>query len=224
MNLFQAMQSRKKTREVDSDRLPDVNSFIDVATGGRTEYLPIESIGSASIVVRRPAKAVVGTSALFNYSNRVGRFRFYANCTQLTEKMATFDLPISITVIEQFGNKRRNVRLKTALPVTWRYAPDGSGYGNFYDGNSVDISCVGMSLLVPRELRAGTQVEIRFDLSDGQKPFTVIGTLTRPTQPAARGRFSAGMSFKNIRPTEENRLAEFILARQRGQRKRALAE
>lgn len=224
MNLFLAVRPRSKTRSIDRDYLPEVNSFVDVAAGGTTENLPVEAVGRKDFVVRRPANAMAGESALFNYSNRVGRFRFYASCVSLDATMATYDIPEQLTVIEKFGSKRRYVRLKTTLPVRWRCVRDGNGYGNFIDGHAADLSCAGMALAVPGKFDAGTQLEISFDFAGGGEPFALIGTLTRATQKTAGGLSMAGMAFASIRPTEENRIAEFIAHRRKTFRKRALPD
>jgi hypothetical protein len=224
MNLFQSMLARKKSDAVDSDHLPEVNAFVDVATGGKTESLPVEDIGPTSFQIRSPGNAAVGAKALFNYSNGRGRFRFHAQCEAINNQLATYAKPAEITVIEKFGDKRRNFRLKHALPVVWRYAPEGVGYGEFAKSTTADISCVGVSLVVPRELKPGTQIELKLDLNGSAKPFAVIGALTRPTQKQSSGKFSAGLSFQNISPTNQNAIGEFITSRQNGQRNRSLAD
>jgi hypothetical protein len=223
MNLFQAMLSRSKSKSIDSDHLPEVNAFVDIATGGKTESLPVEEIGGSSFQVRRPALAAVGAKALFNYSNSQGRFRFHAECAALDKHVATYGMPTEITVIETFGDKRRTYRLKFALGVDWRYAPEGAGYGEFMHGTTADLSCSGVSLVVPRELKLGTQIELRLDLNDGG-PFLLIGTLMRPTQRQLSGKYIAGLAFPDIRPTSANAISEFIAKRKYGQSKRYLAD
>jgi hypothetical protein len=221
LNLFEAMRSRSKSKAVNSDHLPELNAFVDIATGGKTESVPVESIGRTEIAVRCPSRAAVGTSALFNYVNARGSFRFHAACTKIEGQTASFALPPEITVLQRVNDRRRTVRLKYALPVLWRYAPDAVGYGEFTKSATVDISSNGVALMVPRELRTGTLVEIKFDL--GTCAFTVIGALARPTVQQPSGKFLAGIELRtNL--AQANAIDDFILARQQGQRQRGIAD
>jgi hypothetical protein len=221
VNLFEAMRSRSKSNAINSDHLPELNAFVDVAVGGKTESVPVESIGRAELAVRRPSKAAVGAKALFNYSNPRGSFRFYAECTAIEGRTAHFALPSEITVLQRLRDRRRSLRLKYALPILWRYAPDGVGYGEFTKSFTVDICGGGAALMVPRELRTGTLVEIKFDL--GSAAFTVVGGLTRQTVQTASGKFLAGIELR-VNPAQANAIDDFILARQQGQRKRGIAD
>jgi c-di-GMP-binding flagellar brake protein YcgR len=132
-----------------------------------------------------------------------------------------FALPFEITVVQKLRDNRRGIRLKHALPIVWRYAPDGVGYGEFTKSTAVDISAGGLALIVPRELRVGTLVEIKFDF--GSSAFTVIGSLARPTVQMASGKFVAGIALR-VSPAQANAIDDFILTRQRGQRKRDIAD
>jgi hypothetical protein len=221
VNLFDAMRSRWKSSAINSDHLPELNAFVDVAMGGKTESVPIESIGRTELSVRRPTKAAVGGSALFNYVNGRGNFRFCAQCTAVEDRSATFALPAEITVVQKLRDKRCGVRLQYALTVAWRYAPDGVGFGEFVKSAIVDISSSGVLLMVTRELRAGTLVEIKFDL--GTSAFAVVGALTRATQQQASGKFAAGIALR-VTLAQSNAIDAFIMARQRGQRKRDIAD
>jgi hypothetical protein len=222
VNLFEAMRSRSKSRAINSDHLPELNAFVDVAMGGKTESVPVESIGRTELAVRRPSKGAVGTTALFNYTNGRGNFRFHAQCTAVEDRTATFALPAEITVLQKVYDRRRSVRLKYALPVVWRYAPDGVGYGEFTKSATVDISTGGVALMVPRELRTGTLVEIKFDLGESGV-FTAVGALVRPTVQQPSGKFLAGIELR-VNPLQANAIDDFIATRQQGQRRRGIAD
>lgn len=224
MNVFQTMLARAKSSAVNSDHLPELNAFVDVAVGGKTESVPVEALGRTTFQVRRPVKAAAGLTGLFNYVNGRGGFRFSAECTEVSARLATFTLPAEITIINKFDDKRRNFRLKYGLAVLWRYAPEATGYGDFIKGTTADISGAGMSLVVPRELKVGTQVEVKLDLEGSTKAFFVIGTLMRPTVQQGSGKYIAGIAMKNLSPTQSNAISEFIAQRQKGQKKRSLAE
>jgi hypothetical protein len=221
MNLFEAMRSRSKSKAINSDHLPELNAFVDIAVGGKTESVPVERIGRTELATRLPSRATVGAKALFNYLNGRGSFRFYAECTAIEGRTATFALPHEITVLQRIRDRRRGVRLKFALPVTWRYAPDGIGYGEFTKSFLVDISNGGGALMVQRELRTGTLVEINLNL--GATAFTVVGALTRPTTQTANGKYLAGIGLR-VTPAQANAIDDFILARQKGQRDRGIAD
>jgi hypothetical protein len=221
VNLFDAMRSRSKSSAVNSDHLPELNAFVDVAVGGKTESVPVESISRTELTVRCPTKATVGAKALFNYMNRRGSFRFYAQCMAINGRAAAFALPSEITVLQKVSDRRRNVRYKYALPVVWRYAPDGVGYGDFSKSATVDISSGGVLLVVPRELRTGTVVEVKIDL--GTASFAVVGTLTRETTQQASGKFLAGIALR-VSPVQANAIEAFISMREQGQRKRGIAD
>jgi PilZ domain len=216
------MRSRSKSKAINSDHLPELNAFVDVAMGGKTESVPVESIGRTELAVRGPSNAAVGTTALFNYVNGRGSFRFHAQCTAVEGRTATFALPPEITVLQKVRDQRRSLRLNYALPVVWRYAPDGVGYGEFSKGATVDISTAGVALMVPRELRMGTLVEIKFDLGDSGV-FAVIGALARQTVRQPSGKFLAGIDLR-VNPLQANAIDDFIATRQRGQRKRGIAD
>jgi hypothetical protein len=221
VNLFDAMRSRWKSNAINSDHLPELNAFVDVAMGGKTESVPVESIGRTGLSVRRPTKATVGGSALFNYVNGRGSFRFFAVCTAVEGRSADFALPAEITVLQKVRDLRRGVRQQCAIAVTWRYAPDGIGFGEFTKSTTGDLSAAGVLLVVPRELRAGTLVEIKFDL--GTSAFSVIGVLKRSTQQQASGKFTAGIELR-VAPAEANAIDNFIVTRQKDHRKRSIAD
>jgi hypothetical protein len=223
MNVFQDMLSRRKTKSINSDHMPIINDFVDVAMGDKTETVCFESVSKTSFETRSPKNAVVGLSALFNYGNHVGRFRFRTLCTKTDGKYATFALPTEITVIERLNEKRRSFRLKMLMNVQWRYAPDGVGYGPYVRSNTHDLSSNGARLDVGRELRSGTQVEILFEqiLVEG-KPLAVLGVLTRPAQREEK-LLIAGVRFTSLSQTAQNAVSEYIRKLQKSDKKRHLA-
>ena len=223
MNVFQEMLSRRKTTSINSDSLPMINDFVDVAMGDKTDTVCFESRSKTSFETRSPENAVVGASALFNYGNHVGRFRFRTLCTKTDGKYATFALPTEITVIEKLSEKRGDFRLKMLMNVQWRYAPDSVGYGPFVRSNTLDLSSNGARLDVGRDLRPGTQVEILFEqiLVRG-KPLIALGELTRPAQREEK-LIIAGVHFLALSQTAQNAVSEFIHKAERSDKKRHLA-
>jgi c-di-GMP-binding flagellar brake protein YcgR len=113
--------------------------------------------------------------------------------------------------------------LRCALKVSWRYAPDGVGHGDFLSATTADISAAGSALVVPRELKSGTQLEIAFEFKRAGR-VALIGTITRPSQPKPSGKFVAGVAFRAISQTQANAIRDFIASRQDGQRKRSIAD
>jgi len=224
MNLFQAMQRRSKSKDIDSNHLPVVNDFVDVACGGKTDTVCIEAISRVDFEASGPSTVAVGSLALFNYGNRTGRYRFRTTCTKLDGKHAHFALPSEITVIETFDEKRGGFRLKKLLSITWRYAPDGVGNGPFVSGNLLDLSAEGACLDVGREVRKGTQVEIRFDqiVADG-KPLVAIAQLMRPSTRNGAGVIVSGLQFQGLGYTGQNAISEFIVTHEKQDKVRNIA-
>jgi hypothetical protein len=223
MNVFQSMLSRSKTHAIDSDHMPVINDFVDVAMGGKTDTVCFENVAKTGFETRSPANAAVGGTALFNYGNRIGRFRFRTQCIKTDGKHATFALPDEIIVIERFDEKRRNFRLRMLMNVQWRYAPDGVGYGPYVRSNTLDISAQGARLDVGRELRKGTLVEIVFDqIPVHGKPLAAVGELTRPAHKDENG-VIAGIRFTSLGLTAQNAVSEFIRKSEKNDKKRHLA-
>jgi hypothetical protein len=222
MNFFRAFRPQARPAAdvaVKSDHFPAVNAFVNVATGGKTESLPIESIERLQFEVRRPSRAAVGMTALFDYANALGRFRFHANCAAVLDRTAFFDLPAHIMVVDKSDN--RTFRMDCVIPVLWRYAPGGEGYGAFMRSFTANLSAGGVAFVVPRALRAGTQVELELTL-DEAPAFVVIGTLTRPTV-QNRSNHLAGTAFDELTPAGANAIDNFIASRERSRRERGIA-
>jgi hypothetical protein len=194
------------------EKLPSVNAFVDVAIGGslNRESVPVNEITANAIVTRRPNGLQPGESADFLYSNAFGRFRFTTVCASVDGKVAHFELPESIKTLESYGDRRTSERVPWVLPVQWRYAPGGAGYGDFLPGSLVDISRGGASLVVGRELKPGSQVELRFALKSQQEPFVELCQVVRAAKIETSDKNAAGIRFLDIDPKDERILGEYL--------------
>jgi hypothetical protein len=203
--------------------LPEVNSFVFVTIGESEEFLPIESIIASSFAVRCPKNAQVGAKALFAYSQGTAKFQFDAACTQIQDQTATFDKPQDITLVARFSDRRSAFRLKCALPVVFRSAPDGIASGEFVETSVADISIAGASMLLPSEPLPDERVEITFALKGQDEPFTVIATIARAGHEQPSGKFLAGLKFHGLDALEIKAIDSFMILYQQGIRERNLA-
>jgi c-di-GMP-binding flagellar brake protein YcgR len=227
MNLFQALLSRTSPRRrpaparpTNSDALPPINACINVASGGRLQSLPVESIEGEQFEIRRPEHVVVGTTVLFDYSNARGRFRFHAKCVALSDRTAFFEVPPHIMEVER--SDRRIFRIDCVIPILWRYAPGGEGYGTLTRSATANISAGGVAFIVPRALRAGTQVEIHLALNEAPT-LVLIASLARPSEQQHAGKHLACVAFNHLLPAEATVIEEFIATCERRRRDRGMA-
>lgn len=193
-------------------KLPPINAFVDIAIGGslNRESVPVNDITDSAIVTRRPNGLQPGESADFLYGNAVGRFRFATVCAKVDGKEAYFELPTTVKTLESYGDRRASERVPWVLPVQWRYAPSGEGYGDFLPGSLMDISRGGASLVVGRTLKAGSQVELRFALKSQHEPFVEICQVMRTAKIETSDKNAAGIRFLDLDPHDERTLGEYL--------------
>ncbi len=86
----------------------------------------------------------------------------------------------------------------------------------------MDVSRGGASLVVGRELKPGTQVEVRFMIESKDQPLTEIGQVVRAAKIETSDRNSAGIRFLAVDPEDERMLDEFIVERQQLRRSRGI--
>jgi hypothetical protein len=218
MNLFRSLFRgvRSNQQEVDlRDKLPQVNGFVDVAVGpnGPRESIPIDDITGTSLVARCPEGLERGASVDFLYTNLIGRFRFATRCLTLEGREAHFELPVIIKTLQTFGYRRNAQRIQWLIPVQWRYAPEGIGYGNYLAGSLNDLSRTGASLVVERELKSGSQVEIRFALKPDET-FVALCQVVRAAKIDTSARSAVGIRFIEIDALAERKLVDYICERQ----------
>jgi hypothetical protein len=194
------------------DKLPSINAFVDIAIGGslHRESVPVNDITASAIVTRCPNGLQPGESADFLYGNAFGRFRFATACAKVDGKEAYFELPAAVKTLESYGDRRTSERVPWLLPVQWRYAPSGSGYGDFLAGSLMDISRGGASLVVGRMLKPGSQVELRFALKSQQEPFVELCQVVRAAKIETSDKNAAGILFLDLDPHDERTLGEYL--------------
>lgn len=228
MNILKALAGGAKTSgrqtRPPSNVLPDLHAFVEVAIGKTTarHSIPIDAISADTLTTRVFAGLYLGASADFLYTNPAGKFRFSTVCTALDIQSAHFKIPAAVKTIELYGAKRSAVRLDSLLPVRWRYAPGGTGNGEFLKASMSDLSRGGASLVVGRELRVGSQVEVCFALKTTTSPLTVLSEVMRAAKIQTSGKISAGIRFLDVDAAGERVIDEFIDALQTLRRDRGV--
>ena len=214
---------------IPASKLPNANAFVDIVVAGRTSRsVSVDSITAKGIVVR----GVIGRSgetAVMLYDSGHGRLRAAKKITGASGDRTTLALPARVTSASSSpgsgggAQKRQTVRLDALVPGTWRFAPGGKGTGEFVKANIRDISRGGCSLILDRELKRGTSVEVQLRLREGGAPLVLLGEVMRQERIASSGRFSHGLRFHGIRPEEDHAIVEFINRKQAELRSRGLA-
>jgi len=207
-------------------KLPMLNSFIDVMVGGRpARQVTVESV-SAKGIVTKEVLGKVGESAVLVYQAKTGRYRAQTKISTVTSASTQFDAPKKVSLIgtaPSGAGKRQSVRLDAIVSGSWRFAPSGVGKGEFVKATIRDVSRGGCSLIIDRELKHGTQVEVQMQLKDGMEPLTMLGEVMRHEQIKSSGKHSHGLRFHGIRPGEDQAIVEFINRKQSELRSRGLA-
>ncbi len=208
-------------------KLPQVNSFIDVTMtgGGPRGSVCLESLNERNFSVGGLPGTKPGATGVFSYANPVGRFRFSAKCVALRGGTAVFAVPDRVETLQVFSGtqKRTAVRIQTTVPAQWRFAPEGKGNGDYARGSLTDISRSGASLIVDREVKKGTFVEMRFALSTAASPLVLLGEIMRSSNVETTKKIALGLRFRGVRPEDERSIMEFINKRLSERRNRGLA-
>lgn len=206
--------------------LPELNGFVDVAVGGARERqsIPIDRLSKESFSTRLLPGLAAGVSADFVYTNSIGKFRFAVVCDSVDDAQAHFKLPERVKTIANFSTQRSAMRLDSIVPTLWRYAPGGEGNGPFLKGSLTDLSVVGASLVVGRDLKVGSQVEVRFTLESSPEPINIIGEVMRATkiQIGSVEKSATGIRFHDVGPGGEQAIDKFIHGRQADRRDRGM--
>ena len=204
-------------------KLPEVNAFVDIAVGGGLvrESVPINNVTPKAIVIRRLDGLEAGTAADLLYTNSGGKYRFRTVCAKIEGNEAFLDLPESIKTIEQFSARRTAERIPWVTQVRWRFAPDGVGFGDFVPASMMDVSRGGVSLVVGREIKLGTKVEVCFVLNSKRNPFVEVCQVVRAAKIGTSDKHGVGLRFLSIDRQDERLLVESLeerrsLRRQRG--------
>jgi hypothetical protein len=217
-------RAQTSTTGVPREVLPDLHAFVDVALGGdhRRESISIDEFSFDTFTIRAIAGLGVGRRAYFFYRNNNGEFRFSAVCTALGQGKARFTIPARVETLSTYSGKRTAVRLQAILPIHWRYAPGGLGNGDFFKASLSDLSLGGAALVVARELRTGTQVEVCFTLKTAPRPLVVLSEVMRAAKIEASGKNLVGIRFVNVHGTVGQAINKFIHERQILRRNRGM--
>ncbi len=208
-------------------KLPQLHAFVELAVlgGGPRGSVTFEALHEVSFTVQALPGMHAGQTGVFCYQNPAGKFRFSAKCNAVKGHHAVFKLPQRIETIQVFGGtqQRSAVRLDATLNAHWRFAHGGKGVGDFMRASITDISRTGASLIVDRELKRGTSVEVRFAVTSSPAPLALLAEVMRASKIEASGKNSLGLRFQGIKAEEDRAIMEFINKRQAERRSRGLA-
>ena len=210
---------------VSPSKLPQLHSFVDVIVGGRpARNVTVEAVGPKGVVTR-DSLGKVGESAVLVYTASAGRYRAETKISAVTATSTQFDPPRRVSLIGAAvgAQKRQSVRLDAIVTGEWRSAPGGIGTGEFARATIRDISRGGCSLIIERELKPHSQVEVKMQLKAGAPAVTLLGEVMRHEKIKTSGKFSHGLRFHGLRPDEDQAIIEFINRRQSDLRSRGLA-
>lgn len=217
-------------RSIPPSKLPTLHGFVDVVVAGRAaRSVSVDAITSKGIVVRGVIGRT-GESAAIIYDTAHGRYRCSTRITAAVGDSTTLAMPDRVSPASAAvgsggggAQKRQTVRLDALVPGGWRFAPGGKGTGEFVKANIRDISRGGCSLILDRELKRGSNVEVQLRLRDAAPPLVLLGEVMRQEHIPSSNRYSHGLRFHGIRPEEDHAIVEFINRRQAELRSRGLA-
>lgn len=212
-----------KAAKASVDRLPPLHAFVDVTVAARgMRSVSVEDVSETGIVVGD----VVGRSGetgVFVYQNQFGKFRCAAKILEVKDGWTYFDAPSRIEAMGGGAQKRSSVRMDTLVPGFWRMAPGGKGVGEFLKGNVRDISRGGCALIMDRQCKTGSMLEIKLSLRSEGPPLCVLGEVMRCEQIPTSGKFNHGLRFHGLRPAEDQAILDFINRKLTDLRNRGLA-
>jgi hypothetical protein len=218
---------RKPLSEQLKRKLPPVNSFVDLAMTARGPRgsVCVETVDDRAVAVTLLPGIAPGLIGVFNYQNALGRFRFSTKCQTVSGQQALFASPDRVETVQIFSPERQRaaVRLDATVPGGWRYAPAGKGTGDYTRASLTDISRSGASLIVDRDVKKGTYVEVRFAVSTSATPLVILGEVMRSEKLESSRKMSLGLRFHGLKPDEDRAIMEFINKRQAERRNRGLA-
>ena len=208
-------------------KLPPIHAFVEmtVVGAGPRGSVTVEGIHDSSFTVQALPGMHAGQTAVFVYQNPTGKYRLSAKCTAVRGQHAVFGIPHRVETLQAFaGTQQRSaVRLDATVPAQWRPAHNGKGQGDFIRASITDISRTGSSLIVEREMRKSSQVEVRFAVSSSAPPLVLLGEVMRASKIEASGKVSLGLRFHGITAEQDRVIMDFINKRQAERRSRGLA-
>lgn len=105
--------------------------------------------------------------------------------------------------------RRRNFRLGIRAPLRIKTPTH-----DLLELVTEDLSAGGLRVFYPQAVRVGTEAILDLDLGEKSGPLRVNAVIVR-CRPEADGRFDLGMAFARMRPGDEDRLAQRLLAARR---------
>ena len=208
---------------VPPSKLPQLHSFVDAVVGGRpARSVTVEQVGAKGVVTR-DALGRVGETAILIYTAAAGRYRMETKVAAVNSSSTQFDPPRRLILIAAASGSQKSVRLDAIVTGEWRFAPGGVGTGEFAKATIRDISRGGCSLIIDRELKPHTTVEVRMKLKPEAPAMTLLGEVMRHEKIKSSGKFSHGLRFQGLRPDEDQAIIDFINRRQAELRSRGLA-
>jgi hypothetical protein len=222
--MFKSIFGGRGGGAVPLSKLPKLHSFVDVVVGGRpSRSVTVESVGAKGVVTR-DALGRVGETAILIYNASAGRFRMETKIAAVTATSTQFDPPKRLSMIgaASGSQKRQSVRLDAIVTGEWRFAPGSVGQGEWGKATIRDISRGGCSLILDRELKLHTTVEVKINLRDASS-LVLLGEVMRHEKIKSSGKVSHGLRFHGLRPDEDQAIIEFINRRQADLRSRGLA-
>ena len=111
--------------------------------------------------------------------------------------------------------RRKDGRLSYNVPVLYV----ASKSSKFKSSRSQDVSAGGILLVLPEKLATGTQLELEFNLAEGQRPFRVLGEIIWMSEVPPEGDqrlFQTGFRFIWMDKKESERLNHFLYEKKEG--------
>jgi c-di-GMP-binding flagellar brake protein YcgR len=226
MALLEMLGLKKKNGASLRTMLPALHSFIDVAVkNGPKGSICFESAGAHAFHTSALPGMAPGQNVLFAYSNSSGRYRFNAAITAVDGKQATFAMPSRIETVAKFsGSKQRTMlRIDTATPCQWRYAPMGKIPTEWHKGVLSDISRTGASLATDRDLKIDVLLELSIPLKTVGDNVVLRAEVKRVDKIESSKKHNVGVRFVGNTPENDRAIMEFINRRQTDLRNRGLA-
>ena len=125
--------------------------------------------------------------------------------TRLEERRNRHRPSLKVEGIWTGAERRSEARLSKDSPVYYAF-PDTS---HLNSSKSENVSGGGMQLVLPEKLSSGTELELEFNLSEGEKPFRVTAEVVWMSEISAeegRRLFQTGLRFVRMEAGEVERL------------------
>ena len=207
------------------DKLPALHAFVDVAVTGRAmRSVSVEDVAAKTIVVARCAGRARANAAPSCIKTRGASFRFSTNIVHVKERHDAFSRAAT-------HRSRSAGHVKSApacgstcsCPAPGAMRPAARARASYIKGSIRDISRGGCALIVDRQCKAGSWLEVRMNSEVARAArCCVLGEVVRIEQIPTSGKFSHGLRFQGSTPEEDRAILEFITRKQTELRNRWL--